>query len=488
MSPLASSKKRFIIISLIALANILFFVYQSKANNYSGTGVVERSWQPTRNRFNFIDRYPSILDCSLDNYPRWVDDGSSVLNNDVKNEEHSKPASDDKQSMRVVRGVLFYFPLESLKHFEPEFRWLYRSWIEMQKHEPPKWRTDLIVFLDQKKMNKSIVLFDQLGCSFKNRRNGSEDKPKCVLLDYQPIRERAIKADTKVYKRLTKNSSQQLYEHILTNIDFMSSPVNQKDLNIVYHFLQDRLSKYRYLDSILMAFDGHEYLKAAGYHYLIRSDMDIFLTPLFAKWLPMNCNDFYVGKGAYSTTFNMKRLARIAKDLGLENAGVKNVGSTWYSTPDQFKLVAYLTLFGMGYISEEEFTYNEIIRKIGLLNWPYWHYGVLLLYGQNLMMNHLIATRQLNILKVDQLIDIPSTNNRSVDTIVHIHVYQNSKLFSKFQFKKGKYDHMRNLTSAAQVDANMPNSMYALKMALDGKFTSLEKLRAMAEEQFELKN
>ena len=45
-----------------------------------------------------------------------------------------------------------------------------------------------------------------------------------------------------------------------------------------------------------MAIDGWNYLKLAGYHFLIRSDMDVFLTPLFDRWLPRNYNDFYVVK------------------------------------------------------------------------------------------------------------------------------------------------------------------------------------------------
>lgn len=126
------------------------------------------------------------------------------------------------------------------------------------------------------------------------------------------------------------------------------------------------------IDSILMAFDGYSYLKSAGYNFLIRSDMDVFLTPLFAKWIPAHCNDFYVGRGGYSTVFNVKRLARVAKILGMEFAGEMNLGSTWYSTVDQFRLISYLTLFGMSYLAEEEFTQPEREGKVGVILWPEW--------------------------------------------------------------------------------------------------------------------
>ena len=41
---------------------------------------------------------------------------------------------------------------------------------------------------------------------------------------------------------------------------------------------------YQYLDSILAAFEGYQYFKQAGYDFLIRSDIDSLLTPLFGQW------------------------------------------------------------------------------------------------------------------------------------------------------------------------------------------------------------
>ena len=213
-----------------------------------------------------------------------------------------------------------------------------------------------------------------------------------------------------------------------------------------------------------MAFEGYKYFKTAKYDFLIRSDMDVFLTPLFGKWVPRHCNDFVVGGGAFSNDFNDKRFKRIAKDLGLSYAGARNLGSTWYSTPAQFRLVSFMTLFGMAYLSTEEFSQPERDGKVGTLLWPEWHYGVLLLYGQSLGMNHLIATKQLNVIPLPNLIDYPSGNVESIFNKLHIHVFHGDDMFSKFVFKMGRYDNM----TVSDGNATLVK-YYALKMALEGK-------------------
>ncbi len=78
-----------------------------------------------------------------------------------------------------------------------------------------------------------------------------------------------------------------------------------------------------------------------------------------SSWLPINCNDFYAGNGGYSTEFNTKRLGRIARELNLAYASQGSIGSSWLSTPNQFRLAAYLSSFLMGYLYREEFSITE---------------------------------------------------------------------------------------------------------------------------------
>jgi len=86
------------------------------------------------------------------------------------------------------------------------------------------------------------------------------------------------------------------------------------------------------------------------------------------------------------------------------------------------------------------------------------------LYGQSLGMNHLIATKQINVIPLPDLIDFPSGNSESIFKILHIHVFHGEDLFSKFVFKMGRYDNM----TVSEEDAQKVK-FYSLKMALEGK-------------------
>ena len=267
------------------------------------------------NQYDYLKKYPFFSECKT-NYTNT---------NGLNDNDYSKEAMNETHKLRIVRGVVVYFPIEKTDAFFHEFKWLYRSWIEMIKYEPSKWRTDLIVFIekDQIKFNSSDFFLNQLNCSFDNKRISANDKPMCTLISYIPIRKREFNLN----KKFSVLESKDKFKYLLKNINIYQN--DQKHLEPFYSFTKTNLELYHYVDSILMAFDGYDYFKSGGFDFLIRSDMDVFLTPLFGLWLPKICNDFYVGGGAYSNTFNRNRLNRIAKDIGFAHAGVSNLGSTW---------------------------------------------------------------------------------------------------------------------------------------------------------------
>lgn len=141
-------------------------------------------------RYNFLKRYPHMTECSLNS------DLVKKYNPDVAefSINYSAPAANSTHSLRILRAVLVYFPIEKHAEFELEFRWLYRSWIEMLHHEPTKWRTDLIAFVehDSSFFNNSQFFLNQMNCSFNNKRTSPLQPPMCTLIKYVPLKKRAL--------------------------------------------------------------------------------------------------------------------------------------------------------------------------------------------------------------------------------------------------------------------------------------------------------
>ena len=303
-------------------------------------------------------RYPSLLKCHNDY-------NSSIIKKESDRNNYNLEADESLHNKQIVRAVMVFYPALQYEYFEQEFMWLYRSWIEMQKYEPKLWRTDLVVFLDhQLYLTTSKTTFQELNCSITNVRKTRKDEPMCTILDYVGIKTRNVSFYDKTV--LETIDADEIYHYLYKKVDIFNDTA--ENLWKFYGKLKE-ITSYNYLDSIIMAFDGYKYFKD-NFDFLLRTDMDIFLTPLFAKWLPLNCNDFIVGGGSYGHDFNMKRLKKAAKYMNLEFSDIRNLGSTWYSTPAQIRLVSYLTLVSMAYINSEEFSEPERQSKVGTILWP----------------------------------------------------------------------------------------------------------------------
>jgi hypothetical protein len=141
---------------------------------------------------NYLQKNPSLLSCAKE-YSKWQ--SSEETTSPVaaaQSFDYAKPSPTSTHSLRILRAVLVYFPIESLEHFKLEFKWLYRSWIEMQKYEPKQWRTDLIVFIenDKKIFADENLFFNKLKCEFTNLRMSDTDAPMCTLIDFKPLQKR----------------------------------------------------------------------------------------------------------------------------------------------------------------------------------------------------------------------------------------------------------------------------------------------------------
>jgi hypothetical protein len=131
---------------------------------------------------------------------------------------------------------------------------------------------------------------------------------------------------------------------------------------------------------------------------------------------------------------------------------------------------------------------------IEILGFIFRHYGVLLLYGQHLALNHLVAINQVQIIIGEYLLD-QSTTDKSVEYIqqgirLNLHCWHTDERFSKFAFKLGQYNqteleiYRNDTTAQAYVsDRTEQNFFYlllfkAMRMALESKYMTLEEMAA----------
>jgi hypothetical protein len=231
------------------------------------------------------------------NAPNHVINNSQILDDETKKNIKQelplihRPSSESK----VLRALLTFYPNDQKQTFESEFRWFYHSWTEMMINESSLWRTDLIVYTT---IYESI--FKDLNCVHNQVRINAEEKPLCRVFSYIRIKDRKSKHEP------------------ATNYQI----INEKRSQLLHSYL----SNYGYVDSINTVWEYyHSY---SMYDYILRTDLDCFLTSNFAFYIPYN-QSLLVGRGGYSTLFNSKRLKRIAHDMNWGHADKKSLGSTW---------------------------------------------------------------------------------------------------------------------------------------------------------------
>ena len=91
--------------------------------------------------------------------------------------------------------------------------------------------------------------------------------------------------------------------------------------------LHERIPQYEYIDSVNIIAEGYPVF--SYYHFILKTDIDVFMTKSFANYLPISNSTLLVGQGGYSTDFNTRRLGRIARDMGWKYSNTSNIGSTW---------------------------------------------------------------------------------------------------------------------------------------------------------------
>ena len=257
-------------------------------------------------RFLFLSTTVLISYGIISIFQTTEDFHSSVsLNAEIIDENHHHQSMDYSPHLSqpwyqsVTRGLIVFYPDQQENNFLPELRWFYRSWIEMMKYEPMVWRTDLIIF-----SGNFTVYLQMLGCSFNKIRLDRNEMPQCRVFPYQRLVDRPFKLDSVTnysqYQQIDERRERKLMQYLRT---------------------------YEYVDSINIVAEG--YPTFSMYDYILRTDLDVFLTKNFGLYVPEN-ETFLVGRGGYSTPFNSARLKRISKNMNLSYANINNIGSTWF--------------------------------------------------------------------------------------------------------------------------------------------------------------
>lgn len=338
------------------------------------------------------------------------------------------PVSDDNNtvltatsSSSVVRAAVMYFPMNTPwnTHFIHQARWFLRSWQEMSKYQDANIRTDVLFVVTSKSVTQVAQALERWNCVTTIRTNRQEPSACRLIGDYIPMEERQ----------------------------------------------EDVLHTYRFANSIECILHLGKMNAVSCYDKLLRTDMDVFLTPKFATWIIPNDDDrFIVGVGAFCfpqyDTCN--RLHRIADEMGLSppkgTEVVDSVGSTWYGDPRTMLECAKLSTDVMRYMFRNHFTEQE--RMPGNKGWPHWHFGVLSMYAGNIAINH--CALQNGFERRPDMIDFHSSSEESVFEHAHVHTWHERRPFSKFVFEEGGYKDVEkdklNLTIIRD---------YAMYMALD---------------------
>jgi hypothetical protein len=209
---------------------------------------------------DYLRKYPFFLDCKT-SYNMWrrpmekSQNEKSIIN-------YALPAPQKLHNSRITRALIVNFPIESIEHYVYEFKWLYVSWLRMQRAEASKWRTDLVVFVENEASLFGRVDFflNELNCSFEHRRRTSHDLPMCVLIDYKTFDKRAMYAGgmsnlfVKANQSVVFKSMEDKYRYLLNDIDIFSNDSSRFEM--LYSMMRNSIVKYKYMDSILIGFEG----------------------------------------------------------------------------------------------------------------------------------------------------------------------------------------------------------------------------------------
>ncbi|EDQ92767.1 uncharacterized protein MONBRDRAFT_4769 [Monosiga brevicollis MX1] len=182
------------------------------------------------------------------------------------------------------------------------------------------------------------------------------------------------------------------------------------------------------------------------YSQLLRADADTFPTPRMRDFYR---EDVYFGTQAgYSTRYSRIKIERASTAAGLQHHSITNIGSTYYGPASVVLRVADLTLacgfFARAYLFSPGTPCKlpaNLRPKTIKCGWTSegLHEGVLLLYSQEMAVNHLYGIKQKLSFHQWTSMDVPTIEPHPVCRAYMLHVYHGAERFSKFRLSDGTY-------------------------------------------------
>jgi hypothetical protein len=338
----------------------------------------------------------------------------------------------------VTRGIIAYLP-PGLPHFVTELKWLFLSIGYMRTSQPENFKTDLILFTGPEAV-------ESVASEFKCRtsvRSTFKVPEGCIVLPHVKLMDRPVPAG---------KAPPPLREYAA------------------------------YVDSMQVLADFEHTSK---YTYLLRTDLDCFITPGFSDWVLPDGVAIAVGKGGYGHENSNRHLSWLmTKKLGLEDGGMQNLGSTWMGYSDVMKAVARLTLATMNWLHTQEFSEYEK-KGAGVDSWPYWHWPVILLYGGHIALNQMHRDQLILSGPSTVGLDEMTTNPVALDKkIKHLHIFHGDNMFSKFKAHAGKY---KNVSLIEYLEMDSPRS-YATVLGISSMRLSKSEVVEYANDKDAMKN
>lgn len=211
---------------------------------------------------------------------------------------------------------------------------------------------------------------------------------------------------------------------------------------------EEQWKNYPFINSIYFL-TTPEAAQLTRYRYILRTDVDCFLTPNF-KSLQPRLTTFGIGMYAQVPSV-VTRLAEIAEQWSILPQ-FNNVGSTFMAYSDVALQYNHLHM-----------EYCRIFLRDGFPNgdgkWPGWFKGVLTMYAGCLAANAFFGTG----LVMGGLDCHCMSQDRMCSTDYHIHAWHTFDYFSKFHWHDGKYREI----DMTKLDLNRISD-YCLYIAGDG--------------------